>query len=162
LVLSRTRLINHVRSAVKTVDERLPNGSAESFAKQSTDRSPEALRPALSPLLDTIEDITGRIHSLEKQIKILSQQRYPETQRPQQVMGVGPITAFIGVLALEDPGRFAKIRGVKGSGSLLEPSSCLHVTLELLRRNGCTKVFASAGLHLFHNRCHLTKYSHIG
>lgn len=112
LVQSRTKLINHVRSVIKGMGERLPKCSADSFSKRVADLLPDQLRPALMALIDTIGDMTVRIHDLDKQIKRLSTQRYPEALRLEQVQGVGPITALAYVLTIEDPGRFAKSRQV--------------------------------------------------
>jgi len=112
LVQSRTKLINHVRSVVKGVGERLPKCSAESFANRVIDLLPVQLMPALTPLLDTISDITGRIRGLDKKIKELISAKYPEAQTLQQVQGVGPVTALAYILTLEDPSRFSKSRMV--------------------------------------------------
>jgi transposase len=112
LVQSRTKLINHVRSVVKGMGERLPKCSAESFAVRVCNLLPEPLHPALKPLIDTIDDITQRIRRLDKQIKGLSEERYPETQALEQVQGVGPVTALAYVLTLEDPNRFSNSRMV--------------------------------------------------
>jgi transposase len=49
LVRSRTNLINHVRGAVKATGGRLPNCSAQSFAKRACGVLPEALVQALEP-----------------------------------------------------------------------------------------------------------------
>jgi len=45
---------------------------------------------------------------LDKKIDQLCREQYPETQRLQQVPGVGPITALSYILSIEDPKRFAK------------------------------------------------------
>jgi transposase len=45
-------------------------------------------------------------------IKELSKGKYPEAELLQQVNGVGPITALVFVLTLEDLGRFSKSRYV--------------------------------------------------
>lgn len=110
LVQSRTKLINHVRSVVKGVGERLPRCSADCFAVRVIHLLPEPLRLALMPLVDTIGDMTEKIGELDKKIKRLSFQRYPETELLQQVPGVGPVTALTYVLTIEDPSRFAKSR----------------------------------------------------
>lgn len=112
LVQSRTKLINHVRSAVKGCGERLPKCSAESFATRAVDLIPAPLGPALIPLLDTIGQMTERIRALDKQINALAAERYPQTRWLHQVPGVGPVTALAYVLTIEDPGRFAKSRMV--------------------------------------------------
>ena len=112
LVQSRSKLINHVRSVVKAVGERLPGCSADSFANRIPDLLPELLSPALRPLVDTIADLTVKIKDMNKQIVTLIEDRYPEAQRLQQIKGVGPVTALAFVLTLEDPGRFTKSRQV--------------------------------------------------
>lgn len=110
LVQSRSKLINHVRSAIKGIGERLPKCSTASFANRVTDLIPEALQPALLPLLETIAQITEKIRALDKQVHTLALERYPQTRWLQQVQGVGPVTALAFVLTIEDPGRFAKSR----------------------------------------------------
>jgi len=110
LVQTRTKLINHVRSVVKSHGERLPGCSAQSFVRRVASHLPTALSDALSYLIETIADITRRIGELERKIEQLSNQRYPETHRLRQVAGVGPTTALTYVLTIEDPSRFSKSR----------------------------------------------------
>lgn len=112
LVQTRTKLINHVRSAVKTTGQRLPKCSAASFAGRAINLLPKELLPALESLIDSIADISDRIKKLDKQIVSLAGKRYPEAGVLQQVQGVGPLTALAYVLTIEDPGRFAKSRMV--------------------------------------------------
>ena len=112
LVQTRTKLINHVRSAVKTTGQRLPKCSAASFAGRAINLLDKTMLPALEPLIDTIADISDRIKKLDKQIESLAAERYPESEALQQVSGVGPLTALAYVLTIEDPGRFAKSRMV--------------------------------------------------
>ncbi len=112
LVQSRTKLTNHVRSAIKGIGERLPSCSTASFATRAADRIPLALQPALMPLLKTIAQMTDTIRALDKQIKALSLERYPQTRCLQQVQGVGPLTALAFVLTIENPERFVKSRMV--------------------------------------------------
>ena len=80
LVQTRTKLINHVRSVVKGVGERLPSCSAASFCRRVVDFLPEELLCALMPLIDTISDVTGRIRQIDKRINELTLERYPEAQ----------------------------------------------------------------------------------
>jgi transposase len=47
-----TQLVNHVRGAVKSFGHRLPKCSARSFHKRAAEHIPEALRPALGPILE--------------------------------------------------------------------------------------------------------------
>ncbi len=112
LVQSRTKLTNHVRSAIKSIGERLPSCSTASFATRAADLIPVALQPALMPLLETIAQMTDTIRALDKQIKALALERYPQTRCLQQVQGVGPLTALAFVLTIEDPQRFVKSRMV--------------------------------------------------
>jgi len=65
LVRNRTRLINHVRGAVKSLGERLPACSAPAFARRAASHLPEALRPALEPLLPAMGYGSAQIRELE-------------------------------------------------------------------------------------------------
>src|SRR5829696_3031555 len=51
LVDCRTQLVNHVRGAIKSFGARLPKCPARSFHKRATEHIPEALLPALGPIL---------------------------------------------------------------------------------------------------------------
>jgi transposase len=52
LVGCRTQLVNHVRGAVKSFGGRLPKCPARSFHKRASEHIPEALWPALEPILE--------------------------------------------------------------------------------------------------------------
>ena len=110
LVRSRTNLINHVRSVVKSHGERVPKHSANAFGGKA--QVPQPLREGLEPLLQTIRELTERIKGYEKKISILAGEKYPETKQLTQVVGVGPLTALAYLLTLEDPGRFQDSRMV--------------------------------------------------
>jgi transposase len=112
LVNARTQLVNHVRGAVKSFGARLPKCPALSFHKKAPEHIPQALWPALRPLLETISSLTEHIRDYERQLQTISQEHYPETQLLRQVEGVGALTALTFVLTLEDPSRFAKSRSV--------------------------------------------------
>lgn len=112
LVQARTQLVNHVRGAVKTVGGRLPKCSTESFPMRVRVAIPEALRPALTPLLDVIATITTEVRRYDHQVEALATTRYPATAALRQVTGVGALTALSYVLTLEDPARFPKSRAV--------------------------------------------------
>jgi transposase len=112
LVAARTQLINHVRGLVKSFGSRLPVCSTGSFARQMSGRMPEALRPALLPVLEQIASLSDKIKALERQIQQLAEQSYPQTKLLRQVKGVGPITSLCFVLTLEDPNRFRRSRTV--------------------------------------------------
>lgn len=107
LVRNRTRLIASVRSIAKSTGVRLVACDADYFARKVT--LPPALQPALGPMLQNIEELTGHIKQYDKQIAKLCAQ-HPETQLFQQVQGVGPITALAYALTLERPERFARSR----------------------------------------------------
>src|SRR5215211_3227451 len=108
----RTQLINHARGAVKSFGGRLPKCPARSFHKRAAAHIPEALRPALGPILETIASLTERIRDYEGQLETISKEHYSETELLRQVEGIGPLTALTFVLTLEDPYRFEKSRSV--------------------------------------------------
>ena len=112
LVRTRTLLINHVRSMVKSTGTRLPSCSTTSFHKKVPEFIPDDLIPALNPILDHIATLTKQIYAYDYQIEKLCRDRYPETKSLQNVSGVGPLTALAFVLTLEDPKRFRKSREV--------------------------------------------------
>jgi transposase len=113
LVASRTQLVNHVRGAVKSFGARLPKCPARSFHKRAAEHIPEALWPALEPILEQIGSLTERIRGYDRQLETVSEEHYPrETGLLHQVEGIGPLTALTFVLTLEDPHRFEKSRSV--------------------------------------------------
>jgi len=112
LVGCRTQLVNHVRGAVKSFGGRLPKCPARSFHKRVAEHIPEALRPALGPILEQIGSLTERIKDYEHQLETISKEHYPETELLRQVEGIGPLTALTFVLTVEDPYRFEKSRCV--------------------------------------------------
>ncbi len=112
LVGCRTQLVNHVRGAVKSFGARLPKCPARSFHKRAAEHIPEALWPALGPILQTIGSLTQRIRDYERELETIAKERYPETELLRQVEGVGAFTALTFVLTLEDPYRFEKSRSV--------------------------------------------------
>jgi transposase len=112
LVGTRTQLVNHVRGTVKSFGARLPKCPARSFHRRAPQHIPEALRPALGPVLEQIGSLTERIRDYERELESISGERYPETELLRQVEGIGPLTALSFVLTLEDPHRFLKSRSV--------------------------------------------------
>jgi transposase len=108
----RTQLVNHVRGAVKSFGVRLPKCPARSFHKRATAHIPEALRPALEPILEQIASLTERIRDYDRRLVAISLEHYPETGLLRQVEGIGPLTALCFVLTLEDPYRFERSRSV--------------------------------------------------
>jgi transposase len=112
LVSARTQLVNHVRGAVKSFGARLPKCPSVSFHKKAAEHIPQALWPALGPLVETISSLTERIRDYDRQLETISNEQYPETELLRQVEGVGILTALTFVLTLEDPSRFARSRTV--------------------------------------------------
>jgi transposase len=112
LVGTRTQLVNHVRGAVKSFGHRLPRCPARSFHKNAPEHIPEALRPALGPILEQIGSLTERIRDYERRLETVAKDHYPETELLRQVEGIGPLTALTFVLTVEDPYRFEKSRSV--------------------------------------------------
>ena len=112
LVSCRTQLVNHVRGAVKSFGGRLPKCPARSFHKKAAAHIPEALWPALGPILETIGSLTERIRDYERHLETISKEHYPETELLRQVEGIGALTALTFVLTLEDPYRFERSRSV--------------------------------------------------
>jgi len=82
LVRTRTLLINHVRSMVKSTGARLPSCSTTSFHKQVPEFIPQDLLPALSPVLDHIASLTQQIFAYDYQIEKLCQDIFPARSLP--------------------------------------------------------------------------------
>jgi transposase len=131
LVGCRTQLVNHVRGAVKSFGARLPKCPARSFHNKASEHIPEALRPALGPILEQIGSLTERIRQYERQLETICQEHYPETELFRQVEGIGPLTALTFVLTLEDPHRFEKSRSVGRTWGLCPP--WISREIEILR-----------------------------
>ncbi len=112
LMGTRTKLINHVRGAVKSMGARIPKCSAEVFHTRAVMHVPSSLRPALGPVLRTIATLTRTLRAYERTLVRHCRDRYPDTARLTQVKGVGPVTALAFVLVLEDPHRFRSSRSV--------------------------------------------------
>jgi transposase len=110
LVGARTKLINHVRGAVKAQGGRLRKCSAEAFATRATSELPEETRAALIPLLDIIAGMTATIRQYDQQIEKLVATSYPEAARLMQPKGVGALTALAFLLLVGDPTRFSHSR----------------------------------------------------
>ena len=111
LVRARTQLINHSRGCVKSLGERLPSCSADSFAGRCSEAVPDELLPALAPVLEMTAELTDRIKRCDRLIDRLAE-TYPATCLFRQVAGVGPITPLAYRLLLEDPQRFPESRSV--------------------------------------------------
>jgi transposase len=112
LVRVRASLVTHCRGIVKSLGARLPVCSAEAFHHKVRDHVPEALEPALLPVLELVEQITAQVRAYNRQLEAMAKDRYPETQRLRQVTGVGPVTSLAYTLIIEDPSRFKNSRSV--------------------------------------------------
>ena len=113
LVGSRTRLVSHIRSVVKSLGGRVPlKVRAETFYAKASEHVPTGLLPSVKPLLRVLGCIDAEIKELDKQIHRLCLESYPETAILRQVTGVGEIVALTFVLVIEDPKRFENSRDV--------------------------------------------------
>jgi transposase len=90
----------------------LPKCPARRLHKKASEHIPEALWPALGPILEMIGSLTERIRDYERQLETISKENYPEAELLRQVEGVGALTALTFVLTLEDPYRFERSRSV--------------------------------------------------
>jgi len=111
LVQGRTKLVNHVRGSVKAFGARMPSCSTGSFGKH-VGEIPENLAAALTPVMNTIQELTGRIREYDRRIEQAAKEEIPETAALRQVGGVGALTSLAFVLILENPGRFKNGRVV--------------------------------------------------
>lgn len=106
LVRVRSKLICHVRGAVKSFGGRVSSCSAEAFARAARAQVPEELRSAIGPMLKPITQLTLEIARYDKRLAQIAE-RYPATQFLRQIPGVGPVTSLHFVLLIEDPARFS-------------------------------------------------------
>jgi transposase len=112
LVRTRTRLVNHVRGAVKATGNRLRRCSTRRFAEEVPEQMPAAIQEALKPILSAIKAVSEQIRQLDKRVEELCRESYPETTVLRQVPGVGPKVALWYVLTLQSPDRFRRGRAV--------------------------------------------------
>lgn len=111
-VQTRTKIVNAVRGMVKSTGHRLPASPTLTFARKATEACPEALRPALLPLIRLVEILTNDIASYDRLV-VEKARAYPETQAIQTIHGVGALTAVAFVLVLNnDRSRFKRSRDV--------------------------------------------------
>jgi transposase len=110
LVKSRTQLVNHVRGVAKSFGVSLKKCSTKSFHHQVPEYLPDILIPSLTPILDTIGELSQKISQFDYVIEKKAVTEYPATERLRQVKGVGPITSLSYILTLEDASRFRNSR----------------------------------------------------
>jgi transposase len=108
----RSKLINHVRGAVKSFGGRLSKCSTEAFVNQTRNQVPETLKTTLDPIFDQIDELTKTIDGYDRQVLQLVEERYPEVELVAQIKGVGALTGLAFVLVLEDARRFTSSRSV--------------------------------------------------
>jgi transposase len=112
LVEARMKLVNVARGLAKAVGERLPKCDSDQLGVERLKLLPSAVQAVLKPLLEEVESLTEKIHGCEEGIEQIARTEYPETERLQQVSGVGTLIALTFVLTVEDAARFQKSRDV--------------------------------------------------
>lgn len=113
LVAARTKLINHVRGAVKSFGARLTGCSTPAFHTKAPEQIPAELREAMKPVLESIKLLSAKIKAFDKTIEQAAKcGEFPAAERLQQVSGVGALTAMCFLLVIDDPRRFERSRTV--------------------------------------------------
>ena len=112
LVRTRTKLVNHVRGAVKATGSRLRRCSTRRFAEEVPEQMPAAVQEALKPVLSAIKAVSEQIRQLDRRVDELCETTYPETKLLRQVPGVGAKVALAYVLTLQRADRFRRGRAV--------------------------------------------------
>ena len=111
LVSSRTNLVNMVRGLLKSQGINPPSCSTVCFPKNIYKILPEEVYSIFSEVLSAIDDITVKIHNLDKKIEKKCKE-YNETESLRQIKGIGPVTSLSYILTLENHNRFRKSRDV--------------------------------------------------
>jgi transposase len=111
MVGCRTRLVNHVRSVVKSFGERLPSCASSNFHRKTWEALPGELQMVLKPLYGLLEQLDAQIRQQDGMIRQLAK-KYPEVEVVKQPHGVGELTALAFMLTIEDKKRFAHSRAV--------------------------------------------------
>jgi len=110
LVSARTKLVNTLRGIVKSFGWRIPPQAPKRIGHKTLRFVPDELKPALGPLLLSVEALTDEIAEYDARIEALADEKYPETERLTQVRGVGKLTAVAFLLTIEDVSRFRRSR----------------------------------------------------
>jgi transposase len=112
LVRLRTAMANSLQGICATHGVKIPRASTGSYRTKILPAVPGELQSALTPMIESMDQLTRSIRELEASIERISQEQYPVTTVFRQIKGVGPITALAFALIVEDPSRFARNRGV--------------------------------------------------
>jgi len=112
LVKMRTEAINMVRGMVKSDGGRVTACASVSFTRWAAEQLTEALRNALAPILEQIDNLSERIREYDERIEHLAQTTYRQSLLLTQVGGVGTLTAMTFLLTIGDPWRFERSRDV--------------------------------------------------
>lgn len=107
LVAMRTRLINIVRSDMKTLGHKAPSCSADAFHEKA--HIPEILRAALAPLLRMLAALQEEIERFARALNSHCDRLAP-TAIFREIHGVGPVLSLGYTMAIEDPKRFKSSR----------------------------------------------------
>jgi len=170
MVRLRTAAVNAVRGLTKSCGYRMPASSTRCFAKRSLAVMPPGLQQALGPVLQQIAETTAKIQQYDRQIQLLTQTEYPETQALLKVQGVGYITALTFVLTLGNKERFGRSRdvgcylglrprrsqsgdhdpqlGITKAGNVYLRSLLIECANHILRPHGKDSALRQWGLHL--------------
>lgn len=113
LVRARVDLMNSTRFLLKSLGLPVPSQvKAAAFVRKLRPLLDEATTSLVEPLVQSIDALSAQIKALDEKLEALARDQYPDTQRLQQISGVGPITALCYVLTLESPDRFTHSRDV--------------------------------------------------
>jgi transposase len=112
LVETRTGLINHVRGVMKSNGERIPKCDSKVFEERAAEHIPEALRGAMSGVLEAVGEVNEQIHRYDCEVEHLVETKYPKAKLMMQISGVGALTALAFLLTIDDPYRFERSRTV--------------------------------------------------
>ena len=152
LVRCRTKLINHVRGASKSLGVALPTCSANAFTARCATSLPVALAGTLKPILEQIAQLGMQIKSFESKLTAMVK-RHPGAQAVMQITGVGELTALAFVLTIEDPHRIVRSRStgayfglVPGSDDSGEKHEPRRITKE--GDGFCRRLLISAGHYI--------------
>jgi transposase len=85
LVAVRTELINTTRGLVKSMGQRLPRCSSQSFASKAEEGLPIELRAALLPLVQLADALSDCIQEYDRKVEEMASQKYGHTKLLRQV-----------------------------------------------------------------------------